>query len=207
MLTLAISKGRMFELCLEILQKGGFTIKPSPIEQSRLLIFSFYQQQYKHRLLVVRNSDILSYINNNLADIAFLGSDIIMEKGHSNFYDYASVKTRICRLMTARRKNAPAIKKRHLRIATKYENIARNYYAAQGVQADIIKVRGSVELAVVLGFADQIVDIVDSGKTLEENNLEPVDKIADVSTRLIINKNAMKIKWREINHLIDQFQL
>ena len=207
MLTLAISKGRMFELCLEILQKGGFTIKPSPIEQTRLLVFSFYHQEYKHRLLVVRNSDILSYINNSLADLAFLGSDIIMEKGHSNFYDYANVKTRVCRLMTARRKNALPIKKRHLRVATKYENIARNHYAAQGLQADIIKVRGSVELAVVIGFADQIVDIVDSGKTLADNNLEPVDKIADVSTRLIINKNAMKIKWREINHLINQLQL
>lgn len=207
MLTLAISKGRMFELCLETLQQGGFTIKPSPIEQSRLLVFSFYHQDYQHRLLVVRNTDILSYINNNLADIAFLGSDIIMEEGRNNFYDYADVKTRVCRLMTARKKKASPINKRHIRVATKYEKIARNYYAAQGQQADIIKVRGSTELAAIIGFADEIIDIVDSGKTLEENNLEPIDKITDVSTRLIINKNAMKIKWREINHLIHQLRL
>ena len=154
----------------------------------------------------MRNTDILSYINNNLADVAFLGSDNIMEKGCANFYDYADVKTKICRLMTARLKNAPSVHGR-VRVATKYENITRNHYAAQGIQADIINVRGSVELAVITGLADRIVDIVDSGKTLKKNNLEPVDKIADISTRLIINKNTLKIKWREINHLINQLGL
>lgn len=207
MLTLAIAKGRMLEPSLKILSNKGIIISPSPLEEDRLLIFSLRSPKLtgKHRLLIMRNTDILPYINNNNADMAFLGSDTILERGPGNFYDYADLSTKKCQLVTARLKNAVDIPPgSRIRVATKYDKIARNHYAAQGMQADIIKVRGSVELAVITGLADRIVDIMDTGKTLRENNLEPVEKIADVSTRLIINKNTLKINWQEINQLTRQ---
>ena len=199
MLTLAIPKGRMLDPCLALLMRAGFTDKPEAIKESRKLSFDLNKIL---RLVAIRNTDLIPYVMNNIADMAFIGSDILLEDGnHTDYYDYTNLGIGRCRLMTAaaRKETKPSWR---IKVATKYPRIARDFYAAQGIQADIVKVRGAVELAVITGLADQIVDIVDTGQTLRANNLYPMDTIADVAMRLIINKGALKSKWQFIDGFV-----
>lgn len=216
MTIVAIPKGRLMPLCLDKLAKLGI-----------LDAYDFKERQLSYdlgngiTLFIVRNSDILTYIKNNMADIAFIGSDLLLEDGDNgnNYYDYADADLGRCRLMVAglsnkgdkankggKVKNSASNKavSNKLRVATKYTNVATNYYASKGLQAEIIKINGSVELAASAGFVDQIVDIVDTGKTLKDNNLVQLDKIADVTTRIIANKGVMKSKWETISPLLDK---
>ena len=202
MLNLVIPKGRMLDVCLKHIEKAGLILNGERPDD-RCLSFPLNNGI---TLFIVRNTDILTYIKNNIADIAFIGSDMLLEEKEGskevNYYNYGDIGLTSCRLMTAgKRVNHNSIPPR-LRVATKYERIAAKFYASKGIQADIIKINGSVELAAATGFADQIVDIVDTGRTLKDNNLIPLEKITDVSTRLIINKGALKSKWREINPLL-----
>lgn len=199
MLTIALTKGRILEETLPLLGKVG--IRPSEdIQSSRKLVFSTNRSDL--RLVVLRGSDVPTYVEFGTADLAVAGKDVILEHGGNGFYEPLDLKIAQCRLMTAAMKDRRPINGR-LRVATKYVNLARNYYAEKGTQVEIIKLYGAMELAPIMGFADEIVDIVDTGKTLKANGLEPLETIANISSRLIINKASMKLKHKQIQELTD----
>lgn len=202
MTIIAIPKGRLMSLCLDKLNQHGM-LQGYKHKERQLS----YKLDNDITLFMVRNSDVLTYIKNNMADIAFVGSDILLEDGDNgdSYYDYADVGLGRCKLMVAGRStklNYSVSNK--LRVATKYTRVATDYYASKGLQAEIIKINGSVELAASAGFVEQIVDIVDTGKTLKDNNLITLDKIADVTTRIIANKGIMKSKWDKISPLLNK---
>lgn len=199
MLTIALTKGRILEDALPLLDKAG--IRPSEkIEASRKLIFPTNRPDVQ--LIVLRGSDVPTYVEFGTADVAIAGKDVILEHGGQGFYEPLDLKIAQCRLMTAAKKNRGPIAGR-LRVATKYVNLAHKYYAEQGRQVDIIKLYGAMELAPLMGFADEIVDIVDTGNTLKANGLEPLETIANISSRLIINKASMKLKHQQVQELTD----
>jgi ATP phosphoribosyltransferase len=158
------------------------------------------------RLLVLRGSDVPTYVQFGAADLGVAGKDMLLEHGGGEFY-YEPVDLGIarCRLMTAAVIGVTPRAGR-LRVATKYVNVARRYYAAQGRQVDIIKLYGGMELAPLMGLADEIVDIVDTGNTLTANRLEARELIADISSRLIVNKGALKTKFALIQPLLDNLR-
>ncbi len=204
-LTIALSKGRIFTDSLPLLRHAGIEPVDDP-DTSRKLILATNQPNIK--LVIVRASDVPTYVQYGGADLGVAGKDVLMEHGGTELYEPLDLKIARCRLMTAaptglaREAYTQRLGKR-LRVATKYAHTTRDYFAAQGVQVEIIKLYGSMELAPLVGMADCIVDVVDTGNTLRANGLEPVDKIADISARLIVNKAAMKMKHQVVKQLID----
>ena len=188
MLTIALSKGRILDETLPLLEAAG--IQPAePIDGSRKLIFASNQPDF--RLVVLRATDVPTYVQHGAADLGVSGKDVLMENGAANLCELLDLQIASCRLMTAGIRGA-APPSRRRRVATKFVNIAREYYASQGIQADIIKLYGGMELAPLLRLADEIVDIVDTGKTLKANGLEAREHIADISSRLIANPASFK---------------
>jgi len=200
-LTIALTKGRILKETLPLLAKAG--VEPvENIDDSRKLVF---ETNCDHiRLLVLRGSDVPTYVRFGAADLGVSGKDTLLEHGSDDIYEPLDLGIARCRLMTAAMVGKVQPKGR-IKVATKFVNIAKQYYAAQGKQADIIKLYGAMELAPLLELADEIVDIVDTGNTLKANGLEPRQHIADVSSRLIVNKASMKMKYREIQALLDSF--
>jgi len=200
MLTIALTKGRILKETLPMLAKAG--IEPAEdISQSRKLVFETNQDDV--RLVILRGSDVPTYVQFGTADVGVSGKDVILEHGGEGFYEVLDLNIAKCRLMTAAVKGVEA-KSGRLRIATKYTQLAKNYYAEQGRQVEMIKLYGAMELAPIMGLADEIVDIVDTGNTLRANGLEPREPIADISSRLIVNKAAMKLKHAQIQDLISK---
>lgn len=198
-LTIALTKGRILQETLPLLAAAG--IEPEEdISKSRKLIFGTNQPDV--HLVVLRGSDVPTYVQFGAADIGVSGKDTLMENGAEGLYEPLDLNIAKCRLMTAAIKGAKAPSGR-LKVATKYVNVAKRYYAAQGRQADIIKLYGGMELAPLMDLADEIVDIVDTGNTLKANGLEARDHIADISSRLIVNKASMKMKHARIQRIID----
>ncbi|UTA48827.1 ATP phosphoribosyltransferase [Simiduia sp. 21SJ11W-1] len=198
-LTIALTKGRILEETLPLLAAAG--IEPEEdISKSRKLIFGTNQPGV--HLVVLRGSDVPTYVQFGAADMGVSGKDTLMENGAEGLYEPLDLNIAKCRLMTAAIKGASAPSGR-LKVATKYVNVAKRYYAAQGRQADIIKLYGGMELAPLMDLADEIVDIVDTGNTLKANGLEARDHIADISSRLIVNKASMKMKHAQIQRIID----
>jgi ATP phosphoribosyltransferase len=201
-LTLAVTKGRILAEALPLLARAG--IEPEEdIATSRKLVFGTNRPGV--RLLVLRGSDVPTYVQFGAADLGVAGKDTLMEHGGADFYEPVDLGVARCRLMTAGLVGV-APRPGRLRVATKYVNVARRYYAEQGQQADIIKLYGGMELAPVMGLADEIVDIVDTGNTLVANGLEARALIAEISSRLIVNKGALKTKYGLIQPLIDQLR-
>jgi len=205
-LTIALTKGRILKETLPLLAAAN--IEPlEDLEKSRKLVFDTTHPGV--RLLVLRGSDVPTYVRFGAADMGVSGKDMLMEHGGEGLYEVLDLKIARCRLMTAGKvgQNTPAAQNkttgRRIKVATKFVNIAKQFYAAQGVQADIIKLYGAMELAPIMGLADEIVDIVDTGNTLRANGLEPWQAIADISSRLIVNKAAMKMKHRHIQSVVD----
>jgi ATP phosphoribosyltransferase len=199
-LTIALTKGRILKETLPLLAAAG--IKPlEDISASRKLVFETTQPGV--RLLVLRGSDVPTYVRFGAADMGVSGKDMLMEHGGEGLYEVLDLKIARCKLMTAGRKGQGIISGRRIKVATKFINVAKQFYAARGVQADIIKLYGAMELAPILGLADEIVDIVDTGNTLRANGLEPLEPIADISSRLIVNKAAMKMKHEHIQRVVD----
>lgn len=199
MLTIALTKGRILEDALPLLAKVGI----APLEdmaKSRKLVFG--TQQENVRLVVLRGSDVPTYVQFGAADVAIAGKDVILEHGGEGYYEPLDLKIASCRLMTAAMKNRGPQQGR-IRVATKYVNLAKKFYAEQGRQVEIIKLYGAMELAPIMDLADEIVDIVDTGNTLKANGLEPLETIAHISSRLIINKASMKLKHQQIQELIN----
>ena len=199
-ITIALSKGRIFKETLPLLAHAGITPLDDP-ETSRKLILDTNVDNVK--LVIIRASDVPTYVQYGAADIGVAGKDVLMEHGGEGLYEPLDLKIAQCRLMTAGPKDAPEPEGR-LRIATKFVNCARRYYAEQGKQVEIIKLYGSMELAPIVGLADRIVDLVDTGNTLKANGLEPMEHIADISSRLVINKASMKMNHDEMQQFIDK---
>jgi len=198
-LTIALTKGRILKETLPLLAAAG--IEPAEdISSSRKLTFETNLPDV--RLLVLRGSDVPTYVQFGAADLGVSGKDTLMENGADGLYEPLDLNIAHCKLMTAAIKGVPP-KVGRIKVATKYVNIAKQYYASQGRQADIIKLYGAMELAPIMNLADEIVDIVDTGNTLRANGLEPREFIADISSRLIVNKASMKMKHKTIQGIID----
>ena len=198
-ITLALTKGRILKETLPLLDQAG--IEPlEDIFSSRKLVFETNRPEL--RLLILRGSDVATYVQFGAADIGVAGKDLLLAHQGDGYYEPLDLGIARCKLMTAVAKGAPSHQGR-LRVATKYVNIARKFYAEQGRQADLIKLYGAMELAPILELAHEIVDIVDTGNTLKANGLEVRDEIADISARLIVNKAAMKTKFSSIQSIVD----
>jgi ATP phosphoribosyltransferase len=198
-ITLALTKGRILKETLPLLEAAGI-VPGEDIFSSRKLVFSTNKEGL--RLLILRGSDVPTYVQFGAADIGVVGKDALLEHQGVGYYEPLDLGIARCKLMTAVPLGAHAQKGR-LRVATKYINIARQYYAEKGRQADLIKLYGAMELAPLLDLAHEIVDIVDTGNTLKANGLEARDTIAEISARLIVNKAAMKTKRAEIQATVD----
>lgn len=203
MLTLALSKGRLLEETLPLLADIGVRPVEDPTRSRRLILAT---SEPGLRLLVIRAADVPTYVARGAADLGVAGRDVLMEHGSAGLYEPLDLGIARCRMMTAGPAGEVPAPRGRLRVATKYTACAQRYYAAQGVQAEIIKLYGSMELAPLVGLADEIVDLVDTGKTLKANGLAPRALIADISARLIVNQASMKTKHAAIEHLIDQLR-
>lgn len=198
-ITIALTKGRILKETLPLLALAG--IEPAEdISASRKLLFDTNRSDV--RLLVLRGSDVPTYVQFGAADLGVAGKDTLLEHGGDGLYEPLDLGIAGCRLMTAGVVGV-APKEGRIRVATKYVNIARLFYAEQGRQVDIIKLYGAMELAPIMSLADEIVDIVDTGNTLKANGLEARDVIAEVSSRLIVNKASMKMKHQAIQQIVD----
>jgi ATP phosphoribosyltransferase len=201
-LVIAVTKGRILEESLPLLARAGIT--PSEdIVNSRKLIFATSLANV--RLMVMRGSDVPTYVEFGSADIGVVGKDLLMEYGSEGFYEPLDLRLARCRLMTAAPKGA-RLDQGRLRVATKFVNVTRQFFAARGRQVDVIKLTGALELSPSMGLADVIVDIVDSGNTLKANGLEPLELIAHISSRVIVNKAALKIKNRAIREILGRLR-
>ncbi|MCR9105841.1 MAG: ATP phosphoribosyltransferase [Gammaproteobacteria bacterium] len=197
-LTLALTKGRILKETLPLLREAG--IEPlEDVHTSRKLIFDTTMPDLQ--LVIIRGTDVPTYVRLGAADMGVVGKDILLEHGAEGLYEPLDLGIARCRLMTAApvgwRSDGPRI-----RVATKFVNIARNYFARRGQSADVIKLYGAMELAPMMQLADLIVDIVDTGNTLRANGMEPLEEIAAISSRLIVNKAAMRSQHDSIARIL-----
>ena len=197
---IALTKGRILEEVLPLFEKAG--IAPlEDINSSRKLIFDTTIPYVQ--IMVIRGSDVPTYVEFGSADIGVVGKDLLMEYGSEGFYEPLDLRLARCRLMTAGPVGAAPVLGR-IKVATKFANITKRYFSEQGIQIEVIKLNGALELAPSMGLADIIVDIVDSGNTLKANGLEPLKLIATISSRVIVNKAAMKMKHAVIRPLLQK---
>lgn len=205
-LTLALSKGRIFDETLPLLAAAGIAVTEDP-ERSRKLILSTSQPGV--RVVLVRATDVPTYVEQGGADVGVAGLDVLLEHGGGGLYQPLDLRIARCRMSVATRADfdyAAAVKQgSRIRVATKYTLLARQHFADKGVHVDLIKLYGSMELAPLTGLADAIVDLVSTGSTLAANNLIEVERILDVSSRLVVNQAALKLKREPIRRLIDAF--
>jgi len=201
-LIIALSKGRILKETLPLIKEAG--IEPlEDVTSSRKLIFDTTVENVK--MIILRATDVPSYVQFGGADIGVTGKDVLMEHGADGLYEPLDLGIAKCRLMTAAKKGNVSPSGR-VKVATKFVNLAKAYYSSQGIQTDIIKLYGAMELAPLLGLADEIVDIVDTGNTLKANGLEAREHIHDISTRLVVNRASMKMKHAQIQPIIDQLR-
>ena len=204
-LTIALSKGRILEECLPLLASAGITPLEDP-GKSRKLILDTTQPQVK--LVVIRSADVPTYVQYGAADLGVSGKDVLMEYGGDGLYELLDLRIAACRMMVAEPARLAERDDPHnwtrLRIATKYPMITKRHFAAKGIQTDIIKLYGSMELAPLVGLSDRIVDLVGTGATLKANGLVEVEHIADISARLVANKASMKMKHVALKRLVSQ---
>ncbi len=198
-LTLALSKGRILEDTLPLLAACGVVPEEDP-ESSRRLIIGTNRDDL--RLLIVRATDVPPYVEHGGADLGVAGRDVLMEYGSEGLYDPLDLGIARCRLMVAGHPGTDFTRGRP-RVATKFVNITRRYFASRGIQVELIKLYGSMELAPLVGMADFIVDLVDTGGTLRANGLVPLETIEEISSRLVVNKASMKIAHRRVRALVD----
>ena len=197
-LTIALAKGRILDETLPLLARAG--IEPDEnLATSRKLVFT---TNHPHiRLVLIRSADVATYVQYGAADLGIAGKDVLVEHGGEGLYERLDLKIAPCRMMTAGIKDRPPPRNR-VRVATKYPRITRRFFLEQGRQVELIKLYGSMELAPMVGLADLIVDLVDTGNTLKANGLTPIDLIMEISSRLIINRASMKTKNRAIESIV-----
>ena len=206
MITLALPKGRIFDEILPLLKAAGIEVAEDP-EKSRKLIIATSQADL--RLVLVRASDVPTYVQHGGADLGVVGKDTLLEHDGDGLYQPLDLRIAKCRMSVAVRADfdyAGAVKQgSRIRVATKYTQIARDHFANKGVHVDLIKLYGSMELAPLTGLADAIVDLVSTGSTLRANHLVEVEEIMPITSRLIVNQAALKLKREAIRKLIDAF--
>ena len=202
-LVIAVNKGRIFEECMPLL--AACEIQPSDDpKSSRKLIFESVTGN--HKIIVARSADVPTYVENGVADVGITGKDTILEYGADmTFYERLDLKIGACRMMTAGPVGVPE-PAQGVRVASKFVNIARQYYQKQSKQVSFIKLSGALEIAPLLGLADCIVDIVDTGNTLKANGLEARETICEISTRLIVTRASMKTQFDLVQDLIEQLE-
>lgn len=205
-ITIALSKGRIFEDTAPLLRAAGIEVLDDP-DASRKLILATNRDHV--RLIIVRASDVPTYVQYGAADLGIAGKDVLLEHGGDGLYQPLDLNIARCRMMVATPEgfdyDSAVRQGARLRIATKYVQTAREHFAAKGVHVDLIKLYGSMELAPLVGLADAIVDLVSSGNTLKANHLKAVEEIMPISSRLIINQAALKLKRGAIQPVLDAF--
>jgi ATP phosphoribosyltransferase len=199
-LTIALSKGRIFKETLPLLAAAGIEPVDDP-DSSRKLILDTNLDDVK--LVIIRAADVPTYVGYGAADMGVAGKDVLMEHGGEGLYEPLDLGIACCRLMVAGPEHVAGTRRR-MRIATKYVKSTRRFYADRQEQVEIIKLYGSMELAPLVGLADRIVDVVDTGNTLKANGLVPLEHIADISSRLVVNRASMKLKHARISVIIDE---
>lgn len=201
-LTIALAKGRILQETLPLLARAG--IEPADdLDSSRKLVFATNHDKLK--LVLIRSADVATYVQYGAADLGIAGKDVLLEHGGEGLYERLDLKIAPCRLMTAGFADR-SLPRARLKVATKYPRITRRFFHDQGRQVELIKLYGSMELAPVVGLADIIVDLVDTGNTLKANGLTPLEHIVDISSRLIINRASLKLKNRPIRELVDRIE-
>ena len=203
MITLALSKGRIFDETLPLLAAAGITVTEDP-EKSRKLILATNQPHV--RVVLVRASDVPTYVEYGGADLGVTGKDTLIEHGAQGLYQPLDLQIAKCRVSVAVRNGfdyqEAVTQGSRLKVATKYTSIARDFFSAKGVHVDLIKLYGSMELAPLTGMADAIVDLVSSGNTLKANQLVEVEQVMPISSRLVVNPAALKLKQQRMRSLI-----
>lgn len=206
MITLALSKGRIFEETLPLLAAAGIEVLEDP-EKSRKLILPTNQPNV--RVVLVRATDVPTYVQYGGADIGVTGKDTLIEHGGQGLYQPLDLRIAKCRVSVAVRNDFDyerAVKQgSRLKVATKYTSIARDFFATKGVHVDMVKLYGSMELAPLIGMSDAIVDLVSTGNTLKANHLVEVERIMDISSYLVVNQAALKLKQEPLRRIIDAF--
>ncbi|SFM38193.1 ATP phosphoribosyltransferase [Nitrosomonas communis] len=206
-ITIALSKGRIFEDTAPFLKAAGIVAQDDP-ETSRKLIIA--TNNPKVRLIMVRASDVPTYVQYGAADLGVAGKDVMLEHGGAGLYQPLDLQIARCRMMVAVPEDfdyeSAVFQGARLRVATKYLKTARDHFADKGMHVDLIKLYGSMELAPLVGLADAIVDLVSSGNTLKANHLKAVEEIMTISARLIINQAALKLKREAIQPLLEAFK-
>ncbi|MBK1632432.1 ATP phosphoribosyltransferase [Thiohalocapsa halophila] len=202
-LTIALSKGRIFEQAMPLLAAGGIRAAEDP-EKSRKLILDTNDPRVK--LVIIRASDVPTYVEYGAADLGIAGKDVLLEHGGEGLYEPLDLGIARCRMMVAGKPDAQLdgrTDRRRQRIATKYVRCAERHFAAKGQQVEIIKLYGSMELAPLVGLSDLIVDLVESGNTLKANGLVPLEHICEISSRLVVNKASWKMKHARVTALLE----
>jgi len=204
-LKIALSKGRILEEGLPLLAKAGIVPREDPATSRKLILDTNLDNV---QLVIIRAADVPTYVQYGAADLGMAGKDVLMEYDGDGLYELLDLKIAVCRMMVAEpatlaRQDDPK-KWTRLRIATKYPAITRRHFAAKGIQTDIIKLYGSMELAPLVGLSDRIVDLVDTGQTLKANGLVEVEHIADISAWLVANRASMKMKHAAVKSLVNR---
>lgn len=198
-ITIALSKGRILDDTLPLLEAIGIEPAEKPGKSRKLIIDTNHDNV---KLVIIRATDVPTYVEYGAADIGVAGKDVLMEYGGTGLYEPLDLDIAKCKLMVAGRPGATD-KPGTLRVATKFVNIAKRYFAEQGRQVETIKLYGSMELAPIVDLSDVIVDLVDTGNTLRANGLEPLEHIAHISSRLVVNKASMKTKHATVRKFVD----
>jgi ATP phosphoribosyltransferase len=202
-LIIALSKGRIYKETQPFLEAAGIVPVDDP-DKSRKLILDTNREDVK--LLILRATDVPTYVQYGAADLGVTGKDVLLEHGGDGLYEMVDLDIAKCRLMVAGKVGADLSGVSRLRVATKFVRSSREYFAGKGQQVEIIKLYGSMELAPLVGLADCIVDVVDTGNTLKANGLEPLEHIADISSRLVVNKASMKLKHERVSRLLNEIK-
>ena len=202
MLTIALSKGRILDQTLPLLEKAGLSISKKELD-SRKLILDTNLKDIK--IIIIRASDVPVFVQHGAADFGIAGKDVLLEHGADGVFELLDLRISKCRLMVASKKNQN-LNKSTLKVATKYVKSAKKYFFTKGQQVEVIKLSGAMELAPIVGLSDCIVDLVDTGNTLKANNLIPLDLIHDISSRLIVNSAAFNTKYSQINDWIKSIE-
>lgn len=202
-ITIALAKGRLADKTIEILERCGIDCSPLKVDTRKLVLCD---KDNRYKFIFVKPSDVPTYIERGVADIGVVGKDTLLED-EKDIYEMIDLRFGACRLCVAGFKQKVDKQTNDtLRVASKYPNVAKKYYNSKGINVDIIKLNGSVELAPIVGLADVIVDIVESGKTLEANDLVIKEEICNLSARLVVNKVSLKTKHNDIMPLIEQIK-
>ena len=202
MLTIALSKGRILDQTLPLLEKAGISIPKSELESRKLILDTNIADI---KVIVLRASDVPVFVQHGAADFGIAGKDVLMEHGADGVFELLDLGISKCRLMVAAEKNKD-LNKSSLKVATKYVKSAKEYFYQQGKQIEVIKLYGAMELAPIVGLSDCIVDLVDTGNTLKANNLVPLELIHEISSRLIVNSAAFNTKHAEISDWIQKIE-